>query len=248
MKEVLVFQHDPFEDLGFFSEVLEKQRTAYRVLRLFHGEMPAEDWERIGALIILGGPMSVNDEEQFPFLRWEKRIIRAAIDEAVPVVGICLGAQLIATTLGTMVYHGRVKEIGWSPISITAHGQVDSLLGYLPENATVFQWHGDGFELPAGAIRLASSVNYKNQAFRVGKNIYALQFHLEVTPPMIARWIDERSKDLAQAPYILPDKILADTQNYAPILKYYGERFLSEFIRRAARTQNQKASGSHERI
>ena len=248
MKEVLVFQHDPFEDLGFFSEVLEKQRTGYRVLRLFHGEMPAEDWERIGALIILGGPMSVNDEEQFPFLRWEKRIIRAAIDEAVPVVGICLGAQLIATTLGTMVYHGRVKEIGWSPISITAHGQVDSLLGYLPENATVFQWHGDGFELPAGAIRLASSVNYKNQAFRVGKNIYALQFHLEVTPPMIARWIDERSKDLAQAPYILPDKILADTQNYAPILKYYGERFLSEFIRRAARTQNQKASGSHERI
>ena len=248
MKEVLVFQHDPFEDLGFFSEVLEKQRTAYRVLRLFHGEMPAEDWERIGALIILGGPMSVNDEEEYPFLRWEKRIIRAAIDEAVPVVGICLGAQLIATTLGTMVYHGRVKEIGWSPISITAHGQVDSLLGYLPENATVFQWHGDGFELPAGAIRLASSVNYKNQAFRVGKNIYALQFHLEVTPPMIARWIDERSKDLAQAPYILPDKILADTQNYAPILKYYGERFLSEFIRRAARTQNQKASGSHERI
>jgi len=248
MKEVLVFQHDPFEDLGFFAEVLEKQRTDYRVLRLFHGEMPAEDWERIGALIILGGPMSVNDEEQFPFLRWEKRIIRAAIDEAVPVVGICLGAQLIATTLGTMVYHGRVKEIGWSPISITPHGQVDSLLGYLPENATVFQWHGDGFELPAGAIRLASSVNYKNQAFRVGKNIYALQFHLEVTPPMIARWIDERSKDLAQAPYILPDKILADTQNYAPILKYYGERFLSEFIRRAARTQNQKANGSHERI
>ena len=247
MKEVLVFQHDPFEDLGFFSEVLEKQRTAYRVLRLFHGEMPAEDWERIGALIILGGPMSVNDEEEYPFLRWEKRIIRAAIDEAVPVVGICLGAQLIAATLGTLVYHGRVKEIGWSPISITPHGQVDSLLGYLPENATVFQWHGDGFELPAGAIRLASSVNYKNQAFRVGKNIYALQFHLEVTPPMIARWIDERSKDLAQAPYILPDKILADTQNYAPILKYYGERFLSEFIRRASRTQDRKDNGSHER-
>jgi GMP synthase (glutamine-hydrolysing) len=248
MKEVLVFQHDPFEDLGFFSEVLEKQRTAYRVLRLFHGEMPAEDWERIGALIILGGPMSVNDEEEYPFLRWEKRIIRAAIDEAVPVVGICLGAQLIAATLGTMVYHGRVKEIGWSPISITPHGQVDSLLGYLPENATVFQWHGDGFELPAGAIRLASSVNYKNQAFRVGKNIYALQFHLEVTPPMIARWIDERSKDLALAPYILPDKILADTQNYAPILKYYGERFLSEFLRRASRTQNRKDNRSHERI
>jgi len=247
MEEVLVFQHDPFEDLGFFAEVLEKQRTVYRVLRLFHGEMPAEDWERIRALIILGGPMSVNDEERYPFLRWEKRIIRAAIDEAVPVVGICLGAQLIAATLGAVVYHGRVKEIGWSPISITPHGQVDSLLGYLPENATVFQWHGDGFDLPSGAIRLAASDNYENQAFRVGKHIYALQFHLEVTPRMIARWIDERSKDLAQAPYILPDKIIADTQNYAPILKYYGERFLSEFVRRAARTRNRKIHGNHER-
>ena len=233
MEEVLVFQHDPFEDLGFFAEVLEKQKTPYRIIRLFHGEMPAESWDRIQALIILGGPMTCHEEEQFPFLRWEKRLIRAAIDEGIAVLGVCLGAQLIVNTLGTAVYPGRVKEIGWSPISITPHGQVDSLLGYLPENATVFQWHGDGFDLPAGAVRLAASVNYANQAFRMGKNVYGLQFHLEVTPQMIERWIGERSKDLAQAPYILPEKILADTQSYAPALKYYGERFLSEFIRRA---------------
>jgi GMP synthase (glutamine-hydrolysing) len=234
MEEVLVFQHDPFEDLGFFAEVLEKQRSTYRVIRLFHGEMPGENWERIQALIILGGPMTCYDEEQFPFLRWEKKLIRAAIDDGISVLGVCLGAQLIVDTLGSAIYPGRVKEIGWNPISITPHGQVDSLLGYLPENATVFQWHREGFDLPAGAIRLASSVNYANQAFRLGKNIYGLQFHLEVTPRMIARWIDERSKDLAQAPYILPEKILADTQSYAPALKYYGERFLSEFVRRAA--------------
>jgi len=237
MEEVLVFQHDPSEDLGFFAEVLEKQRANYRVIRLFHGEMPAEDWERIQALIILGGPMTCYDEEQFPFLRWEKKIIRAAIDDRIPILGVCLGAQLIANTLGTSVYPGPVKEIGWSSISITPHGQMDSLLGYLPENATVFQWHTDGFDLPAGAIRLASSINYVNQAFRLGKSIYGLQFHLEVTPRIIARWIDERSKDLAQTPYILPEKILADTHNYAPTLKYYGERFLSEFIRRAARSK-----------
>ena len=233
MEEVLVFQHDTFEDLGLFAEVLEKQREPYRVIRLFHGETPAEEWERIKAVIVLGGPISCFDEGQFPFLRWEKRIIRAAIDDGVSVLGICLGAQLIASTLGTTVYHGSVKEIGWSPISITPHGQVDSLLGYLPEHATVFQWHGDGFDLPAGAIRLASSVNYLNQAFRLNRNVYGLQFHLEVTPRMITRWIEERSRDLAQAPYIVPEKILADTENYAPSLKYYGERFLSEFIRRA---------------
>jgi GMP synthase-like glutamine amidotransferase len=210
---------------------------------LFEGEIPAEDWQHIGALIILGGPMGVGEEDNYPFLRWEKRIIRAAIDEAVPILGICLGAQLIAATLGTPVFHGPVKEIGWTPISITPHGQVDSLLGYLPESATVFQWHGDGFELPTGAIHLASSVNFKNQAFRVGKSIYGLQFHLEVTPRMIERWIDERSKDLALAPYVLPDKILADTQNYSSTLKYYGERFLTEFVRRVARARRQPKDG-----
>ncbi|MGE5219341.1 MAG: type 1 glutamine amidotransferase [Chloroflexota bacterium] len=243
MDEVVVFQHDPFEDLGFFAEVLEKQGADYRVVRLFHGEMPNEEWENVGALIVLGGPMNVDDEKVFPFLRWEKRIIRAAIDEAVPILGVCFGAQLIAATLGTRVFHGAVKEIGWSPISITPHGQVDSLLGYLPENATVFQWHGDGFELPTGAIRLASSAHYNTQAFRVGKMIYGLQFHLEVTPRMIERWIDERSKDLALAPYVLPDKILTDSNNYAPTLKYYAERFLSEFIRRSYRSRGRKADG-----
>ncbi len=244
MNEVLVFQHDPFEDLGFFAEVLDKQQVEYRVVRLFHGETPADDWQHVGALIILGGAMSVADEDSFPFLRWERKIIRAAIDETVPMLGICLGAQLIAATLGSAVYRGPVKEIGWNPISITPHGQVDSLLGYLPETATVFQWHGDGFELPSGAIRLASSVNYNNQAFRLGKTIYGLQFHLEVTPRMIERWIDERSKDLALAPYVLPDKILADTQSYGPALKYYGERFLTEFIRRVARTRRQPKDGA----
>ena len=243
MPEVLVFQHDPFEDLGFFAEVLEKQGAEYRVIRLFHGEMPAEELENISALIVLGGPMSVDEEESIPFLRWEKRILRAAIDEAVPIVGVCFGAQLVAAALGTQVFHGSVREIGWTPISITPHGQVDSLLGYLPESATVFQWHSDGFDLPAGAIRLASSTHYSTQAFRVGKIIYGLQFHLEVTPRMIERWIDERSKDLALAPHVFPDKILADTQSYAPTLKYYGERFLSEFVRRICRSRVRKLNG-----
>jgi GMP synthase (glutamine-hydrolysing) len=241
MEEVLVFQHDPSEDLGFFAEVLGKQGADHRIIRLFHGEMPAEEWKNVRALIVLGGPMSVDAEESFPFLRWEKRIIHAAINECLPVLGIGMGAQLIASTLGTQVFRGRVKEIGWSPISITPHGQVDSLLGYLPENATVFQWHGEGFDLPVGAIRLASSAHYSTQAFRVGRAIYGLQFHLEVTPHMIERWIGERSKDLALAPYILPDKILADTESYAPTLRYYAERFLSEFIRRVSRLRNGKA-------
>jgi GMP synthase-like glutamine amidotransferase len=248
MEEVLVFQHDPFEDLGFFAEVLDRERATYRAIRLFHGEMPADGWERVAALIVLGGPMAVEDDEKFPFLRWEKRIIRAAIDESVPILGVCVGAQLIAATLGARIYRGSVKEIGWSPISITPHGQVDSLLGYLPESATVFQWHGDGFDLPAGAVCLASSPHYGIQAFRLGKIIYGLQFHLEVTPRMIERWIGERSKDLASAPYILPEKILVDTQSYAATSKYYGERFLTEFIRRINRAKNRRRDSRQAQV
>ena len=112
----------------------------------------------------------------------------------------------------------------------------------------VFQWHGDGFGLPAGAKRLASSTYYENQAFRLGKNIYGLQFHLEMTSEMIERWIDERSKDLAQVPYIHPDKIVTDTQNYLPTLKYYAEKFLSEFIRRATKPQSLKNKRGQARV
>jgi len=240
MEEVLVFQHDPFEDLGFFAEVLDREEARYRIVRLFHGEMPAEDWRHVAALIILGGTMAVDDEERFPFLRWEKRIIRAALDESVPILGVCLGAQLIAATLGSPVYEGPVREIGWSPISITPHGQVDSLLGYLPESATVFQWHSQACDLPPGAVCLASSMHYKTQAFRLGKLTYGLQFHLEVTPHMIERWIGERSKDLARTPYVSVEKIRADTRIYSHTLKYYGERFLAEFIRRIERARSRK--------
>lgn len=241
--EVLVFQHDPLEDVGFFAEVFEKQNAKFRSIRLFHGEMPNEEWNRDQALLILGGPMSAHEEDHYPFLRWEKRIIRAAIEDQVPVLGICLGAQLIAAATGSDVYAGKMTEIGWYPISLTPHGHVDSLLGYLPERPIVFQWHRDGFDLPSGALRLASSIYFENQAFRIGKTVYGLQFHLEVTPVMIERWLDERSKDLAQIPYIAPDKILADTQSYSSNLRYYGERILSEFMRRATAAKSGKEEG-----
>ena len=219
MSEVLVFQHDPLEDLGFFVDVLRKQKMPYRVLQLTQGELPAEGWNDVDGLIVLGGGDTAEYSNTHSSMRWESRIIRAAVDENVPVLGISSGAHLVASALGASSYAGAVREIGWSPISITPHGQVDSLLGYLPENATVFQWHRCGFALPQGAIRLASSSHYENQAFRLGRNVYGLQFHLEVTPEMIVRWIDERSKDLALAPYVSAEKILADTQNYAETLK-----------------------------
>jgi hypothetical protein len=145
--------------------------------------------------------------------------------------------------LGAAVYHGPVKEIGWCSIELSANGQADRSLGYLSEEATVFQWHSGGFDLPPGAVRLASSLNCANQAFRVGKNIYGLQFHLEMTAPMIERWVHERSKDSALAPYILPDKILEGIHVYAPTLNFYAEKFFSEFLRRATKSERAGSRG-----
>ncbi|HEY7163959.1 MAG TPA: type 1 glutamine amidotransferase [Candidatus Binatia bacterium] len=234
--EVLVFQHDPFEELGSFAEVLNEQRTSYEVVRLFHGEAPSDDWQEIRAFIILGGSLS-DDEEMYPFLRWEKKIIRAAVEEAVPILSIGFGAELLASVLGAHTCHRPIKEIGWCPISLSSCGQADPCLGYLSETATVFQWYGGGFDLPAGAVRLASSTSYDNQAFRIGKNIYGLQFHLEVTPHIIEHWTRERSKDPTVVPYLSPTKILEGIQPYAPLIRFYADRFLSEFLLRAARNK-----------
>lgn len=240
MEDILVFQHDPLEDLGLFAQLLERERSSFRYIRLFREEIPTEDWEEIRALIILGGPMSVHGEEQYPFLRWEKTILRNALKQGVPILGICLGAQLIAEVAGAQVYRGNFKEIGWYPISMTIEGQMDSLVGYLPEKPTVFQWNGEGFDLPRGAVRLASSIFYDNQAFRIGKNVYGLQFHLETTPAMVERWLEEHSRAIAQIPYISPDKIRADNRSYSQTLRYYGERFFSQFIHRLASGRTRK--------
>lgn len=243
MEDILVFQHDPLEELGIFAQVLEKQKRKFCYLRLFEGEMPTEDWEGVKALVILGGPMNVYEEERYPFLRWEKTILRTALKEGIPTLGISLGAQLIAAAAGEAVYQRNFKEIGWYPISTTPEGQMDSILGYLPERPMVFQWHGDGFELPKGARRLAFSDHCENQAFRMGRNVYGLQFHLEVTPPMIERWVDYYWKELAQSPYGSPEKIRADTGSYSQSLRYYGERFFSEFIRRACASKGRREEG-----
>ncbi|MBI2539022.1 MAG: GMP synthase [Deltaproteobacteria bacterium] len=240
-QDVLIFQHTPEEGMGIFAQVLEREGLNCRCLRLYEGELPDESWEEIAALVVLGGPMSVDEEERYPFLRWEKTILRTALKQDVALLGVCLGAQLIAAAGGAQVHRGNFKEIGWYPVSMTLEGEMDPLLGHLPNKAIVFQWHGDTFDLPRGAQRLASSPYYDNQAFRMGRNVYGLQFHLEVTPAMIERWMDQNWKELAQVPYISPDKIRADTQSYSPALKYYGERFFQEFVRRVSAPKGRRA-------
>jgi len=120
VKDILVFQHDPFEELGNFANVLKRNNLNFHLIRLFQHEIPTQDWDEIGALVILGGSMDVHDEGHYPFLRWEKSLIRTALREGLPILGICMGARLMAEAAGAGVYRSGLKEIGWYPVSLTA--------------------------------------------------------------------------------------------------------------------------------
>ena len=173
-------QHVPFEGLGSIEPWLQSMRADVSVTKFF--EDPAlPDPVDIDLLVIMGGPMSVNDEQDFPWLREEKEFVRAAIKQDKAVVGICLGAQLIAGAMGAAVYPNTEKEIGWFPVAGETTAGAGELFSF-PEELLVFHWHGETFDLPAGARRIAGSAACKNQAFQLGRRVIGLQFHLETTP------------------------------------------------------------------
>lgn len=197
------FQHVPFEGLGSIEPWLA--RAGYKITSTkFFEDSDLPDLKKLDFLIILGGPMSVNDEEQFPWLAKEKQFIWDAIAKGKPVLGICLGAQLIARALGAEVYLNRVKEIGWFPIyGITSNTK--SVFEF-PESTNVFHWHGETFDLPSGAVLLATSEACEHQAFQVGKSVIGLQFHLETTPKAAQDIVLNCREELVSAPYIQKDK------------------------------------------
>jgi GMP synthase (glutamine-hydrolysing) len=177
---ITVVRHDADDDLGWIASVLDNARLSWQYCDRVPGRMPQ-------AVILLGGSGSAND----PGLDWEVGLIQRAMSERIPVLGICLGAQLIARSLGSPVYRSHEPEIGWAPIRFTTDARNDKLFGGLTDPETVFHWHSDTFDLPQGAVRLASSAACENQAFRYGGNVYGLQFHLEATPDIIERWQKE---------------------------------------------------------
>ena len=154
----------------------------------------------------MGGPMSVNDEDLFSWLAREKAFIRAVMDQGKPVLGICLGAQLIASALDARVYPNSQKEIGWLPIRGMASS--DAAVFSFPTSAKVFHWHGETFDLPAGAVHLAESAGCKHQAFQVGANVLGLQFHLETTPDSARALVAHCRDELTPAPYVQPEQVI----------------------------------------
>ena len=205
-------QHVSFEGLGAIEPWLEASGYEITHTRFFE-TTGLTDPNGIDLLIVMGGPMSVNDEKDFPWLKQEKEFISEAIGMKIPVLGICLGAQLIASALGAMIYRNPEKEIGWFPINgISSSG--DSSFRF-PSSTMAFHWHGETFDLPTGAVHLASSEACLNQAFQVGNSVIGLQFHPEVTPETVkgivancpdelipARWVQNANTILSSSPTI----------------------------------------------
>jgi GMP synthase-like glutamine amidotransferase len=209
-------QHVPFEGLGSIEAWLESNGYEITNTPFFESaELP--DITRIDLLIVMGGPMSVNDENVFPWLILEKQFIRSVIESGKPVLGICLGAQLIASAMGAKVYRNSAKEIGWFPIQcVSPIG--GSTLG-IPPLVEVFHWHGETFDLPSGATRLVRSEVCENQAFQLGRTVIGLQFHLETTPESAREIVLNCRDELIPSQYVqTAEQILsAESEKYKTI-------------------------------
>ena len=189
MSRLLVFQHVAAEPLGTLDPLIRARGHRIRFVNFERDPEAQPCIDRYRGLIVLGGPMNVDEQQAHPHLRTELRVIEAALAQGKPVLGICLGAQLLAHALGAGVRRHCQPEIGWYALEATAQGRADAVLGALDEVMPVFQWHARTFDLPAGARHLARTRTCENQAFAYGDNAYGLQFHMEMDEPLIERWL-----------------------------------------------------------
>jgi GMP synthase (glutamine-hydrolysing) len=227
---VLIIRHMPHEAGGTLESALGRAGLKFHYVDLYR-ETPARlPLDEASGLIVLGGPMNVDQTDEYPFLADDVRWIQQAIARGLPLLGICLGSQLLAKALGARVYPNGVKEIGWYPIELTPAAADDPLFAQ-SGGRTVFQWHGDTFELPGGAVHLARSPLCENQAFRYGRNVYGLQFHIEMTAAMIDEWLSEKGncRELAELDYIHPEKIREQTPCELPRLQALAAEVLGRF-------------------
>lgn len=228
MKTALAIRHVPFEDLGILEALLPQAGYACRYAEAGLESFAALDPALPDLLIVLGGPIGANDAGDYPFLADELKLLKRRLDAGLPTLGICLGAQLMARALGARVYPARAKEIGWAPVTLTSEGR-RSCLRHLADTA-LLHWHGDTFDLPDGAARLASTAICENQAFSYGRNSLALQFHPEVTAERLERWYIGHAVEIAATSGISVGQLRADAARHGAALKERARKCFAEWL------------------
>ena len=228
MKTAAIIRHVHFEDLGTFAEPLARAGYEVKYYDIGAHALPARDPAATDLLIVLGAPIGVYEEDKYPFLREEIDLLTARLGAGRPMLGICLGAQLIARVLGAKVYPSGVKEIGWGPIDLT-DAAASTPLRHLARTP-VLHWHGDTFDLPQGAVHLASTAMCRNQAFSSGSNILCVQFHPEVDPTAgIESWLVGHAAELAAAG-IDPRQLREDAKAAGPSLPAKARNMFTEWL------------------
>jgi GMP synthase (glutamine-hydrolysing) len=225
MRNAIAIRHLAFEDAGIVADVLAERGIALRYLEAGVDDLsPAKDAD---LLLVLGGPIGIYEIERYPFLKDELAIIEAAVKKGTPTAGICLGSQALAAVLAAHVYPGKQKELGWDELILTEEGKA-SPLGVL-EGVRILNWHGDTFDLPQGATRLASTPITPNQAFAYGPKVLALQFHVELEPWNMERWLIGHTGELTSANVNLGE-LRAITARYAPAANEAGKRLFNTWL------------------
>ena len=227
MKTVTALRHVHFEDLGTLEAPLRARGAAIRYIEAPVDDLAALDAETPDLLVVLGGPIGAFDEALYPFLATELDIVRRRLDSGRPILGICLGAQLMARALGAEVRALGVKEIGFAPLHLTAEGSRSPLAAL--DDTPVLHWHGDQFDIPAGAVWLASTPVGRHQAFAAGPNALGLQFHLEAEAGQMERWLVGHAAELFQAG-IDPRSIREQARQYGPRLASAAQDLMNAWL------------------
>lgn len=233
MPRLLVFQHVAAEPLGTLDALIRARGHRIRFHNFERQPDAKPSVDRYRGLIVLGGPMNVEDQHRRPHLTTELQAIESALRQGKPVLGICLGAQLIAHALGSPVRRHVQHEIGWYDLLTTSAGRADPVLGVLGDRAPVFQWHSRTYELPHGAAQLARTATCEQQAFRYGTNVYGFQFHLEADAALIERWLalaDHRAELAASGIGADQQSIRAATVERAAAAQRSAERVFNNFL------------------
>lgn len=233
MRKVLVFQHVANKILGTLNPTLKSRCLNMRYINFDRTPNESPSLDKYNALIVLGGHMGVYEADKYKHIKVEMQLIEEALKKEIPILGICLGAQLLAHVLGSDVRKAPTKEIGWCDIDLTDHGLNDPLLAHFRPKEKVFQLHGDTFDIPKSAVQLASSPICNSQAFKYNDKAYGLQFHLEVDAPMIIRWLESQANIEAffqDVPDFNDQQIRQETELYLKNSNELSHKTFNEFI------------------